>query len=86
MGERHENQEKGINMECYYCKGDMKPGKVSHFVKRQGYQLIIDEIPAFVCEQCGEHLFGNHSVDLIQEMTQELDLKIKQSHEIAFAS
>ena len=73
-------------MECYYCKGDMKPGKVSHFVKRKGYQLIIDEVPAYICSQCGEHLFGKDSVDLIQEMTMELDTKIQQSQDIAVAS
>jgi len=73
-------------MECFYCKGDMELGKVSHFIKRKGYQLIIDEVPAYVCKQCGEHLFGTGSVDLIQEMTLELDTKIQHSQILARAS
>ena len=73
-------------MECYYCKGDMQPGTVSHFVKRKGYQLIIEKVPAYICSQCGEHLMGRDSVDLIQEMTLELDTKIQHSGEMLAAS
>lgn len=64
-------------MECFYCKGEMTAGAVTHFVQRKGYRLILEEVPAQVCGQYGEHLFGRVSVDLIQGMIQDLDEKIQ---------
>jgi len=65
-------------MECYYCKGDLKEGKVPYFIKRKGYQLVIDNVPAYVCQQCGEHLFREEEVDLIQRIISELEEKIRE--------
>ena len=65
-------------MECYYCKGDLKEGKVPYFIKRKGYQLVIDNVPAYVCQQCGEHLFREEEVDLIQQIISELEEKIRE--------
>jgi len=60
-------------MECYYCGGTLKRGKASYAVNRKGYHLIIDDVPAWVCQQCGEALFDEEVVDLIQEMIREVD-------------
>jgi len=63
-------------MECYYCKGELKDGVVPYFVKRKGYQFVIDRVPAYVCSQCGEYLFREKEVDLIQEIISALEQKI----------
>ncbi len=60
-------------MECTECKGTLRPGKASYTVNRKGYHLILDEIPAFVCDQCGQPLFPEEAVRLIQEMIRSLD-------------
>jgi hypothetical protein len=36
-------------------------------------RAIRDDVPAWVCEQCGEPMFGEATVDAIQEMLQEMD-------------
>ena len=41
-------------MECIYCKGSLVRKQVPYTVVRRGYQLIISDVPAWVCEQCGE--------------------------------
>jgi hypothetical protein len=33
----------------------------------------MDGLPAWVCEQCSEPLFGESAVDAIQEMLREVD-------------
>ena len=65
-------------MECNYCKGELKEGVVPYFVKRNEYQLVIDRVPAYVCSQCGEHLFREKEVDLIQEIILGLEQKVAQ--------
>ena len=67
---------KEMNMECYYCKGELKEGVVPYFVKRKGYQIVIDRVPAYICSQCGEYLFRDKEVDLIQEIISSLEQKV----------
>ena len=49
--------EKKDEMKCLYCGGKLVRKKVSYTVTQKGYHLIIDDVPAWVCEQCGEPLF-----------------------------
>ena len=62
-------------MECLYCHDQLGPKKVSYTANRKGYHLIIDDVPAWVCEQCGEPMFGEATVDAIQEMLPEMDAR-----------
>lgn len=61
-------------MECLYCKGEMVRRRIGYTVTRQGYHLIIDDVPAWVCGQCGEVLFEEETVEAIQSMLQEVDM------------
>jgi YgiT-type zinc finger domain-containing protein len=65
-------------MECLYCKGKLTCKKVSYTATRQDYHLIIDQVPAWVCEQCDEPLFDEKTVDAIQEMLREVDLRLEK--------
>ena len=60
-------------MECLYCQGQLVRKKVSYTANRQGYHLIIDDVPAWVCEQCGEPLFDETTVEAIQAMLKQMD-------------
>jgi YgiT-type zinc finger domain-containing protein len=60
-------------MECLYCQGTLTRTKVSYTANRNGYHLIIDEVPAWVCAQCGEPMFDEPTVEAIQAMLREID-------------
>jgi len=60
-------------MECLYCQGQLIRKKVSYTANRQGYHLIIDDVPAWVCEQCGEPLFDETTVETTQAMLKQMD-------------
>lgn len=62
-------------MDCFYCKGKMKKGRTSYVVNRHGYHLVLDDVPAYICCQCGEPYFEPEGVGLVQEMVKEIDLK-----------
>ena len=61
-------------MKCHFCSEEMKKGKTTYTVNRHNYHLIIDDVPAWICSQCGEVYFEETEVDAIQEMIKSVDL------------
>jgi YgiT-type zinc finger domain-containing protein len=42
-------------MKCVVCKqGETRPGKTTVVLQRQGATVVINDVPARVCENCGE--------------------------------
>ena len=66
-------------MECYYCKGAMARGKTTYTMNGQGYHLLIDEVTAWICQQCGEVYFEGEEVDIIQELIKTIDSKLAKA-------
>lgn len=64
-----------IFMDCIYCKGKMEKGTTSYVVNRKGYHLVLDDVPAHICTQCGEPYFEPKGVEVVQAMIQEIDSK-----------
>lgn len=60
-------------MKCFHCQGELKRGTSTYTLNRRGYHVIIDDVPAWVCTQCGEPLFEEKQVNAIQSLVQELD-------------
>ena len=65
-------------MECMYCKGKMERGTAPFHVDRNGYHLVFDKVPAFVCGQCGEVYFDEPEVDSIQEAIKAVDVQVEK--------
>jgi YgiT-type zinc finger domain-containing protein len=63
-------------MQCLYCKGTLTRKKASYTATRKGYHMIIDDVPAWVCQQCGEPLFEEQAVEAVQGILQEMDLRV----------
>lgn len=85
MGTGLADSEEEVSMECLYCKGTLARERVSYAATRKGYHLIIHDVPAWVCEQCGEPLFDEKTVDAIQEVLQGVDTRLEKSA-LAFAA
>ena len=60
-------------MKCYSCGGNMEKGKTTYTANRHGYHLLIDDVPAWICNQCGEVYFEEGEVDTIQNMLKDVD-------------
>jgi len=56
-----------------YCQGKMQRGTAPFHVDRKGYHVLWDEMPAWVCSQCGEAYFEPAEVKAIQAALKELD-------------
>ena len=45
-------------MNCVICKtGEVKPGTTTFTVDRDGHTYVLRDVPAGVCQQCGEPYF-----------------------------
>jgi len=40
---------------CLMCKDDLEKGNVNHIVDPDNFIVIIKNVPAKVCKQCGEY-------------------------------
>ncbi|MBX3290337.1 MAG: type II toxin-antitoxin system MqsA family antitoxin [Acidobacteria bacterium] len=66
-------------MECMYCKGKMERTTAPFHVDRNGYHLVFDKVPAFVCRQCGEVYFDEPEVDSLQAAIKAVDVQAEKN-------
>jgi len=60
-------------MKCLYCGGEMERGKAPFHIDRKGIHLTLDDIPAWICQQCGESYLEDVGVESIQAMIKMLE-------------
>ncbi len=55
-------------MNCVICRnGNTKPGYVSVTLEKEGSTIIFREVPADVCENCGEYYLSEEITGLLLE-------------------
>ena len=52
---------------------------------RKDYHLVIDNVPALICNQCGEPYFDESEVRLMQGLIKEVDKKTEEIHRLNVA-
>lgn len=62
-------------MNCVYCQAVMKRGTAPLHIDRNGCHVTIDNVPAWVCQQCGEAYFEEQEVDAIQDLIRTVEQK-----------
>ncbi|MBA5869141.1 MAG: YgiT-type zinc finger protein [Nitrospira sp. CR2.1] len=81
MGAGSTNQKKGaiaMMQTCYFCKGTVlsQPTTVDFW---WGDDLkIIEQVPAGVCQQCGEKYFDGHVYQAMERLVQEPGAPIRR--------
>lgn len=65
----------GKAMKCIHCQGEMKKGTIPFHVDRKGCHVLLDRVPAWVCQQCGEAYFEENEVDAIQDLIRLVEQK-----------
>jgi YgiT-type zinc finger domain-containing protein len=65
-------------MKCIHCSGEMNRGIAPFHVDRNGYHLLLDAVPAWICSQCGETYFEESEVDSIQQAIRGIDEQAKR--------
>ena len=62
-------------MKCIHCQGQMRRATTPFHIDRKGCHLMLDAVPAWVCEQCGEACFEEKEVDTIQDLVRSIEAK-----------
>ena len=60
-------------MKCMHCQGEMKRATAPMHIDRNGIHIGFDDVPAWVCKQCGEPYFEESEVDYIQSVIRAID-------------
>ena len=60
-------------MNCIHCQGAMRRFTAPFNIDRNGYHVVFDSVPAWICRQCGEPYFEEREVDVIQAAIRVLD-------------
>ena len=58
-------------MTCAFCKGELEERLIRYVSDFEGCVIIIENVPAGVCTQCGEKVFRPEVVEKIQRVVWE---------------
>ena len=53
--------------ECTFCGGEVAEERIEYDYRRRGHLLVISNVPAGVCRQCGEKYF---TADVVKKLDQ----------------
>lgn len=59
-------------MNCMICKAKLTKSRVNHILDNTGRIVIIKNVPANVCGQCGEYYVDNDTAMRLEEIVREL--------------
>ena len=65
-------------MKCFHCQAELKRDTATFTDSRNDYVIVLQDIPAWVCPQCGEPLFDAEAVHGIQDVLRALDEGVKK--------
>lgn len=55
-------------MKCDLCGGKVSHQSTSYTLLYEGHWIIVENVPADVCQQCGEKLFAPETVEHLQKI------------------
>lgn len=50
---------------CHLCNGHLQPQKITRLERFEGNWVLVENVPALVCEQCGETYYTPQAHDLV---------------------
>ena len=59
-------------MECFMCKGKLEKKLVNYFLDLQHMMIIVKDVPANVCTQCGERFFDDEVMENLENIVNKL--------------
>ena len=71
-------------MKCTFCiNGETKPGKTKSIIEEDGIVVIIRDIPADVCTNCGEAYLDDSTAEKLDEI---FDEAVKSGEQVVIKS
>ena len=70
-------------MKCSHCQSELKRSTATFTDSRNGYVIALQDIPTWVCIQCGEPMFDTDAVSGIQDLLWAVDERVKKLRDAA---
>jgi YgiT-type zinc finger domain-containing protein len=71
--DRRFQEQKGVaSVDCVIYKSKLAKSRVNHILDNMGRIVIIKNVPANVCGQCGEYYIDNDTAMRLEEVAREL--------------
>ena len=71
--------EKWVNgLKCFWCKGDIEQRLKTHAATLADCVIIIKNVPALVCKQCGEVFFTDEVMQKLEVIVSRLESIVKE--------
>jgi len=67
-----------LTSRCAMCGGARKPGRTTYTVDRGSGIVVVRNVPATVCDQCGEEWIDNETAQRLERITEEAQQKREQ--------
>ena len=64
--------------DCFRCKGSAESKLKTHAVTLDNCVIIVKNVPAFVCSQCGEAYFTDDVMQNLESIIDKLENIIKE--------
>ena len=65
-------------MTCFFCRGDTEAKVKTHAVTLDNCVIIVKNVPALVCTQCGEVFFTDDVMQKLEVIIDRLESIIKE--------
>ena len=65
-------------MDCFRCRGSAESGLKTHAVTLNNCVIIVKNVPAFICKQCGEVYFSDAVMQGLELILDRLEGLIKE--------
>lgn len=59
-------------MKCFMCKGETEKKLVNYIVDMDKTIVIIKDVPANVCKQCGERYFDDEVMEKLEKVIENI--------------
>jgi len=71
--------------DCFRCKGGITPKFKTHAVTLDNCVIIVKNVPALVCNQCGEVYFADKVMQNLEAIVDKLESIIKEVAIVEYA-
>jgi YgiT-type zinc finger domain-containing protein len=59
-------------MTCFFCKGDVQDGFSTFTADKGGCIIVVKNVPAQICDQCGEASYSNTVAQKLEQIIQHI--------------
>ena len=65
-------------MSCFYCKGEMEQGTAKFILDLGHCVVIVKNVPARICRQCGEKVFDDDTMERLEQIVDSIKRSLVQ--------